>query len=63
MGNESVISTLWAMSGPSLVTKTVKVITSPTFGVASSTVFATTRSASRVTTVAVSRLLSRFGSY
>ena len=55
-------STLLAASGPSFESVTVNVIVSPTFGVASLTVFTTARSASRVVTVASSRLLPVFGS-
>ncbi len=55
-------STLLAASGPLFESVTVNVIVSPTFGVALSTVFTTARSASRVVTVASSRLLPVFGS-
>ena len=55
-------STLLAASGPSFESVTVNVIVSPTFGVASSTVFTTARSASRVVTVDWSVLLSGSGS-
>ena len=48
MGNWSVTSTRLAVSGPLFVRVTVKVIVSPTFGVALLTVFTTARSADLV---------------
>ncbi len=45
-GSRSFTTTLWAVFGPRLLSVTVKVTLSPTLGVALSTVFETTRSAS-----------------
>ena len=62
VGSGSVISTLFATSGPLFVTSMVKVMMSPTFGYASFTDLFTRRSASRVTTVADPLLFVRSGS-
>ena len=53
-GNRSCTSTSWATLGPAFESVTVKVMVSPTFGVASLTVFTTARSADEVVKVATS---------
>ena len=61
-GNRSVTSTLVAASGPLLVRVTVKVIVSPTLGVASLTVLVSARSACWGVSVALAVLLAGVGS-
>ena len=61
-GSRSVTCTPVAGSGPALVTVTVKVIWSPTLGVALLTVFDTARSACCGVSVALAVLLAVFGS-
>nr|WP_235857703.1 hypothetical protein [Paenibacillus albiflavus] len=61
-GSKSVTSTPVALSGPLFVTVTVKVIVSPTFGVASLTVFVMERPACWGVIVADDVLLPVFGS-
>nr|WP_235857704.1 hypothetical protein [Paenibacillus albiflavus] len=61
VGSKSLTSTPVALSGPLFVTVTVKVIVSPTFGIALSTVFVMERSACWGVTVADDVLLPVFG--
>src|SRR5687767_12215561 len=61
-GSRSATRTPVASSGPALLTVIVKLIWSPTLGVASLTVFATDRSACCGVSVALAVLLAEFGS-